>query len=320
MTNSYAGSEITQRFAFGCEPLGGVDWGGVDTEEIVRAISVAWDLGVRRFDTADVYGLGASELRLACALGSRRRDAHIITKVGCRWTRQNTSNSTRASVWKDSSPRYLTSAVEASLRRLEIDALPLCLIHWPDINTPLVETLECMEVLKKEGKILAYGLSNHRWADVNDNLESSSIAAIQNEFSLMACDSEEKGLLVAKRSGVDTLVYGALAQGLLSGKYTSGSVFDSGDRRHRLPNFAPAKWRQNDVLLKILREAATAHQQDMSQVALRWILDHNEISSVVVGIKSVKQLENNIGAFNWRLDEGWFERLSSAARAFSNVD
>lgn len=319
MADSYAGWEITQRFTFGCEPLGGVDWGGVDTEEVKRAISFAWDLGVRSFDTADVYGLGASEVRLARALGSRRRDAHIITKVGCRWTNQSSSSSGRAAVWKDSSPRYVTSAVEASLRRLEIDAIPLCLIHWPDINTPLAETLECMEALKEEGKILAYGLSNHRWADVNDNLKSSSIAAIQNEFSLMACDSEEKGLLVAKRSGVDTFVYGALAQGLLSGKYTSGSVFDSDDRRHRLPNFELAKWRRNDALLQILRKAATAHEQDMSQVALRWILDHNEISSVVVGIKSMKQLENNLGAFNWRLDEEWFERLSSAARAFSNA-
>jgi aryl-alcohol dehydrogenase-like predicted oxidoreductase len=131
---------------FGCEPLGGTDWGGVDVAEIGLAIDHALDLGIDFFDTADVYGLGLSEERLAEALGTRRHDVVIATKGGVSWSRPGPQ--LRATVTYDSSPQYLRTAVENSLRRLRLDVLPIYYIHWPDPKTPIGATFAELEKLR----------------------------------------------------------------------------------------------------------------------------------------------------------------------------
>lgn len=110
------------RIVFGCEPLGGTDWGTVDLKMASRAVVRALDLGVNFFDTADVYGLGQSEKVLADALGVRRHDVIIATKFGVAW---RDCGGDRAVTYRDSSPRRVTEAIEASLRRLRLESIPL---------------------------------------------------------------------------------------------------------------------------------------------------------------------------------------------------
>src|SRR5690606_37356832 len=143
-------------FCFGCEPLGGTDWGDIDLAECENAVRHAYERGVRFFDTADVYGLGASEERLSRALAGNRFEAMIATKGGVRWS---SDEGGRARTWRDLDPAYLRGAVDDSLRRLRIDSIGLYYLHWPDERTDLRETLECLAEMKLSGKIQRIGLS-----------------------------------------------------------------------------------------------------------------------------------------------------------------
>jgi len=115
---------------FGCEPLGGRDWGAVDVTAIEVAIRESVELGVNFFDTAAVYGLGESERRLSIALGSRRHDVIVATKGGLSWSAPLADG--RATVFRDSTRSSIRLGVEHSLRRLRLDRLPIFYVHWPD--------------------------------------------------------------------------------------------------------------------------------------------------------------------------------------------
>src|SRR6185312_8099008 len=128
------------RICFGCEPLGGMDWGEVDFNAVASAVERALELGVNFFDTAAVYGLGLSEERLAAILGRRRHDVVIATKGGLAWKIGRPGS--RAIVSRDSSLPCLRHGVEASLRRLQLDRIPVYYIHWPDPNTEIRHAFE----------------------------------------------------------------------------------------------------------------------------------------------------------------------------------
>ena len=300
--------------ALGCEPLGATDCGHVNMSELHAAVNMAWEMGIRVFDTADVYGLGRSERQLSKALGGKRHEAVIVSKFGCRWDTK--MDKKRVKVHKDASPEYVRLALESSLKRLDIEAIPIYLVHWPDINTPLEDTLEALEVFKKEGKILAYGLSNFSWSQCEKVLSQYSIAAIEGQYSLISQECSKTEYANARNAGVETLTYGPLAQGLLSGKYTENSTFGTDDRRHRLPQFSMDAWPRNKKLLKVLFQASEAHGKTPSQVALRWIIEQNIVSSLIIGAKNSAQVEANIGALGWQLDPLWSKKLSDMANSF----
>ena len=160
------------KLCFGCEALGGTDWGDINVQDIEKAINFAVERGINFFDTADVYGLGLSEKRLSSILGDKRHDMFIATKGGVRW---NVTKSKRAEIVFDSSPSYITKAVEQSLQRMKLETLPLYYIHWPDQHTFIKETLDCLNKLKGEGKIKYIGLSNIKDLELETALNYSKV-------------------------------------------------------------------------------------------------------------------------------------------------
>lgn len=298
--------------ALGCEPLGGADWGKVDMVNLHAAVEQAWDMGIRVFDTADIYGLGHSEEQLAKALGGKRQEAVIVSKFGCRWITQK--NQKRAVVYKDSSPEYLEKALEASLNRLKIDAIPIYLVHWPDAQTPLEATLEKLERCREAGKIIAYGLSNFKWTHYKSLADKYPLAAIQGPYSLITQEPGKAEYSCARHAGLATLTYGPLAQGFLSGKYDQNSNFEENDRRHRLKHFSNESWHCNKRLIRVLHQASEAHQKTPAQVALRWIIEQNIVNSVIVGATNPDQVKNNMGALGWQLGSHWMQKLTAAGQ------
>src|ERR1035438_3561954 len=130
------GSDVgISRIGFGCEQLGGTDWGDVAPRSVANAVRRALELGVNFFDTADTYGLGTSERALASALGDDRHAVIIATKFGVNW--KSDPNGGRAKTYFDCSPKRVEEALEGSLRRLRIERIPLYFVHWPDPMTPL---------------------------------------------------------------------------------------------------------------------------------------------------------------------------------------
>ena len=229
-----ADGPLVSRVAFGCEPLGGTDWGRIDVDEVKHAVREAVHRGVTLFDTADVYGLGLSEERLADALGDDRTRVVIATKGGVRWDSRPAG---RASTYRDTSPAAIVSAVEASLRRLRLEQIPLYQIHWPDGRTPIEDTVEALARCVEAGKIGYVGCSNVSSAEVDASRAVATLTSVQLPLSLL--DHRSLGLVqTMQQHRIGTLAYGCLAQGLLSGRYPNGTRFGADDRRSRLSLFA----------------------------------------------------------------------------------
>src|SRR5947207_3407434 len=141
------------RVGFGGWAISGHGWGPVDDRESAAAVQRALDLGINLFDTADVYGFGHSEEVLASALGDERRHAVIATKFGVTWD-------ARGRVSRDVSPPRVVAALEASLRRLRLDCIPLYQVHWPDGATPVAATMEALRRCQEAGKVRWIGCCN----------------------------------------------------------------------------------------------------------------------------------------------------------------
>ncbi|MDE2292132.1 MAG: aldo/keto reductase, partial [Elusimicrobia bacterium] len=261
-----AGGPSVSRIGLGCEPLGGTDWGDVDERAAMGAVQAALETGVSLFDTADVYGLGLSEERLSQALGARRHDAFIVTKFGLRWSIPPGGG--RAEVSRDASPQRVVEALEGSLRRLRIDAVPLFLLHWPDPATPLEATMEALARCVSTGKVRGVGLSNFGSDGIQKAHALLPLTAVECEYSLVKREAETEVLPLCRRLGIGVLAYGPLAQGLLTGKYGAGSSFGRRDRRSRLPHFESAAVARSGPLLEGLRSAAERLGKTPAQVAL----------------------------------------------------
>lgn len=250
----------------GCELLGGTDWGHVDVDQAVAAVRCAWESGVEVFDTADVYGLGLSETRLAHALGDARHDATIISKFGVRWE----GSQGRSRTWRDNSPSYLRTALEGSLRRLRLECIPVYLVHWPDGHTPVEDVLAALAEQVQRGKIGSFGLSNF---DLGTVLTSASAGASVTQFPLSLVQRYRcPDIGSCATRGISTVAYGVLAQGLLTGKYDHTTSFAADDRRHRLTQFTPAFLESRSGLLVRLREVAERLEAERSEVALAWAI------------------------------------------------
>lgn len=296
----------------GCEALGGTDWGHVDPRLAREAVRCALDLGITVFDTADVYGLGRGEEELCLALGEDRHRVTIVTKGGLRWTIP--TGGKRASTHPDASAKHLTHAIESSLRRLRIDAIPLYLIHWPDPETPLPETLAALERARSKGQIVNYGLSNFDFPSVQAASRLGGVCAIEGPLSLVSPETLLRDYSAARELDLMVLAYGPLAQGLLTGKYSVGSSFDPNDRRHRLEHFAPDAYRTYEPVLATLENVAKDISRSAAQVAIRWVMDTGVASNVIVGAKSPAQVLDNHAGVSCALNATHLAKLNDARR------
>lgn len=301
------GLEVS-RIGFGCEPLGGTDWGIIDERKAMRAVGQALEVGINVFDTADVYGLGRSEERLAQALGKHRHDVVVVTKFGVGW-RQDAAGG-RAETFRDIRPSRIAACLEGSLRRLRLEVIPVFLVHWPDGSTPLEPVLEELCRLRDQGKIRHFGLSNFA-ADVVDAAAARfDIGVVEAEYNLLRHTRRQPMLEASCAHNLGFIAYGALAQGLLSGKYDASSTFGSGDRRSRLAQFSGSDFHVGLSVASRVRDVAVSRNRPTSQVALRWVLDDPRVATVVVGAKNAEQVVENAGAAGWYLSAEEREQIS----------
>ena len=209
----------------------------IDAEQTRQVVEAALDAGITLFDTADVYGRGASEELLGKALGSHREDVVVATKFGMDMDGVNGSD------WgARASRRYVRKAVETSLRRLGTDHIDLYQLHQPDLVTPIEETLEALTELVAEGKVRYLGCSNFaawevvdaHWTAVAGGLQRFVTA--QNEYSPYNRSAERDLVPACERLGLSILPYFPLAYGLLTGKYQRGAAAPEGSRLEGQPS------------------------------------------------------------------------------------
>lgn len=304
--------------AFGCDPLGGHNWGIVDPNGIAAAIPAAIDRGVTLFDTADAYGNGLSEERLGGALGRRRREVLIASKFGVRINSGGTT-------FIDNDPAWILTAVDASLRRLGTDVIDIYQLHWWDKRTPFAAIFETLERLVQAGKIRAYGSTNVTLemigisgpAELPSNFISTSM-----EFSLVhSLNRAEIQRMCAreKHPPVNFFSWGSLGGGILTGKYTSAADLEPKDRRLKRAesHFTGPQLVRNLAIVGLCRDIAAAYGPTVTtaQVALQWISRTLGFGTCLVGIKSVRQIEDAVAAFEFRLSDEDVRRLDEAAAA-----
>lgn len=288
--------------------MGGYGWGEVSENELLTAIGTAVENGVNFFDTADTYGLGASERTLAKGLGTHRHDVVIQSKFGVRAGGGKT--------FYDNSPEYMRKALEESLKRLNTDYLDIYAIHYRDGITPIEEVLGSLKELQKEGKIRYFALSNIHSDEIEEYLPyKGEFVTCQNEFSLACRKNEEELLRMQNELLLTPMTWGSLGQGILSGKYDKNSVFGKDDRRSRdiYVNFHGEKLEKNLETVEELKKISASRGKSVAACAIRWILDKMPESVTIVGVKRPEQILSNLEAYDWHLTKEEIEALNKVS-------
>jgi len=298
-----AGTDIS-RLGMGCWAVGGHGWGVVKDEDSIRAIRSALENGITFFDTADVYGLGKSETLLTDVLGPSRKDVVIASKGGVRWNESG-------KVWNDISPAYLRQAVENSLRRLKLDCIPLYYIHKPDDVTLIQDSVFTLVRLCEEGKIGAIGVANFSADQLSQALQVAPIAAAQVRFNIFDRDANRGLLNICRENNVTLVAWGALADGLLTGKFKTVTDFSNADHRSKMAEFAADNFLRYTKCVELLEQLAISIGHRISQLALRWVLDSAPFISCLFGAKTDIQVKENLGADGWTLTKNLLEIIDS---------
>jgi aryl-alcohol dehydrogenase-like predicted oxidoreductase len=247
----------------------------------IRMIRELGDLGVNAIDTAEQYSNGESERRVGEAIRGRRDEWVLSTKFGYRVSPQDTRED-------DASPETILPSLEGSLRRLNCETIDVFLYHCPPKLNDIAPAREILEKAKAQGKIRCYGISTNDLELLNIMSEEGSVEVLQ--FASSLCDPHDKIWDLAARNNWGTQVRGVMAHGFLSGKYfVSGPEFASDD--HRRLHFKAEDYTRFSALQDLLPEG-----MGMSQVAIRWALDHYQAHTVCMGAKNLKDYKSAIEA------------------------
>jgi aryl-alcohol dehydrogenase-like predicted oxidoreductase len=269
----------------------------------------ALDLGVTLFDTADVYrsAIGGSEEFLGRALGPRRKDIVLATKVS-----MPTDDGQRGA-----SRRIIIAGVEASLRRLNTDWIDLYQQHQPDPLTPIEETLRAFDELIRQGKVRTIGCSNQKaWQVVEARWTSrtlglASFVSCQDEYSLLMRRADSELIPMMQAHGMGLLPYYPLASGALTGKYRRNTPMPEGARlkvhgaRYGDRFLNGTTW----PVVERLESFAEAHGRTLLELAFGWLAARPCVSSIIAGATKPEQLAANVRAADWRLTRAEMQEI-----------
>jgi aryl-alcohol dehydrogenase-like predicted oxidoreductase len=301
--------------AFGTATFGGRNeffqkWGTTDVDEARRLVDICLDAGLGFFDTADAYSQGAAEEILGQALGQRRSEVLIATKLGYR------SNPGPNGI--GAGRQHVITACEASLRRLGRDHIDLLHLHGYDENAPVEETLRAFEDLIAAGKVRYIGGSNFSgWhlAKMNctaDRFGLPRLVAHQVQYSLLARDFEHELMPAGFDQGIGAIVWSPLAGGKLSGKIRRGEPIPADSRTAKMGGLRDTDSALYDIV-DVLDAIARDRGKTVSQVAIAWLLARPTVASVAIGARKPEQLLDNIGAIGMSLSTEEIQRLDEVS-------
>ncbi|RLV55313.1 aldo/keto reductase [Aeromicrobium phragmitis] len=284
----------------------------VDAEQTQAVVDAAFEHGVTFFDTADVYGLGASEELLGAALRGRRDEVVVATKFGMDMQGANGDDGGARG-----RREYVHRACDASLRRLGVEVIDLYQFHTPDPATPLSETLGALDELVQAGKVRAVGCSNlQAWQLVDADWISrtegvASFVTAQNEYSLYNRTAEIELTPACRHLGVGILPYFPLAYGLLTGKYRRDESPAEGTRlAQQRARYEAADWDRIEALQTFADERGVS----LLDVAIGGLAAQPQVASVIAGATKPEQIAANAAAGRWEPTEDDLEALAAIGR------
>jgi aryl-alcohol dehydrogenase-like predicted oxidoreductase len=289
-------SPTLPRVGLGCMGMSEF-YGATDAAEAHNVLDVAFELGYRHFDTADMYGSGHNEELLGRFLGQKKKQRptlQLASKVGL-----VRSESDKYSLSVDGSPTHIKRACDASLQRLRTDYIDLYYLHRADPRLPIEESVGALAELVVAGKVRSLGLCEVSTALLRRAHAVHPIAAVQSEYSLWTRDVEKDVMQTCRELAIEFVAFSPLGRGFLTGTVGKEQIrnADPGlDLRTRLPRFSSENIDTNLLLLRQLEQAAAETNASMSQVALAWVLSKGEKVHVIPGTKQVRYLQENFAA------------------------
>ena len=295
----------TSSIIYGC--MGGAGaFGAQEEQDSIEALQEAFNLGINFFDTAEAYGNGYSEQLLQRALGQKRSEIVISSKVA----EQNMA------------PDSIVEACERSLKNLGTDFIDLYMLHWPNRDVPLADSIGALEKLKQDGKIRWYGVSNFGNLDLDDALSLGEISVNQLPYHLFSRAIEIEVQPKCEKAGVPIMCYSSLMQGLLAGKYKKLNDFPVNRARTRM--FDHRKWPEvvhnengaeqaGQELLDALWTLVDETEYSMEELAIGWLKSRSAVGGVIVGTRNGDQSRGLKKLLDIELEDSVLQALSTAS-------
>ncbi len=308
----------------GCWNFGG-DWDTSDDGNAIKIVHAAIDAGVNLFDIAPVYGWFHAEKVLGKALKSVNRDKVIIaSKCGLVW---DENHITRNNLSKES----LLKEIDGSLTRLQTDYIDIYQLHWPDHNTPIEETVSALQEIKKAGKIRYVGLSNFSQSDVKKFMSLIEINTQQGLYNMLERNTdsyhnipleyktEKEMLKTVREEGQAFFPYSPMFQGLLAGSFKKDHNFSASDIRNQNPKLSGELFKSYYSCYEKLQELADEAGKPMYEVAMNWLRQKPEVTTIIGGVSSLGQLVKNLHSLTWDIDHKFMKKINEIIAPFENI-
>ena len=284
-----SGIEVSE-IGFGLWAAGGSEWGPTNDKDILDAIDFALDAGVNFYDTADVYGMGHSEELLGRAMAGRREQFIVASKIGWIGFNEESRSTAYDTVAK------LISGVESNLSRLNIDYIDIIQSHI-NFRDPTMEVfLEGFRELQKDGKVRAFGISTSDFPYLQEFNAGGDCATLQIDYSILNRTPEADCLPYCQKNDIGVIIRGALAMGILTGKFNEQSQFAEGDFRQNWQNNPDEHAIYLQDLDKVEELRSMESGRNLAQLASQFTLAHPAVTTVIPGARNTQQMRENLEA------------------------
>ena len=303
-----SGLEVSA-LGFGCMGLSFGLGPATEKNEGIKVIRAAYDGGVTFFDTAEAYGPFTNEELVGEALAPVRDKVVIATKFGF--------ENGVATQGTDSKPARIRAVAEASLKRLNIDAIDLFYQHRVDPNVPIEEVAGTVKDLIQEGKVKHFGMSEAGVQTIRRAHAVQPVTALQSEYSLWWREPEKEILPTLEELGIGFVPFSPLGKGFLTGTISDKTEFDKTDFRSMVPRFSVEARKANEALVEALGKIAERKNATKAQIALAWLLAQKPWIAPIPGTTKLHRLEENLGGASVELTP---EDLKAIHDAISAID
>ena len=297
---------------FGAWAVGGWMWGGTERKDAVAAIRAGYDHGVTSIDTAPVYGQGLSEDIVGEAIKGISRDkVQLLTKYGMRWDltrgtlafKSKDNDGKDIDVYKYAGKESIIQECENSLKLLGTDYIDLYQIHWPDVTTPIEETMEAVAQLIKQGKVRQAGVSNYNVEQMKEAGQYINLVSNQVPYSMVKRDIEADVVPYAIEKNIGIVAYSPIQRGLLSGKMKPGYKFSEGDHRASMYFFKDENLKITNEFLDKIKPLADSKNATLAQLVISWTIVQPGITIALVGARNAEQSIQNAKAIDVKLSK-----------------
>jgi len=304
---------------FGCWIASGDEfWAGTTEAEIIKTINAAYDMGINFFDVAPVYGYGNAERVLGKALKGKRDKVIVTSKCGLVWKeiRHEVNCLEKKSILKE---------IDDTLGRLGVDYIDIYQLHWPDYNTDIAETMDAMNEIKKAGKIRYIGLSNYPAGLASEAMRYADIVSEQLLYNMFDRNSshyhniplhyrtKDQMIPFCSVHNISVIPYSPLCQGLLTGKYRANEIQKAGihDMRYFNPELHGQALEKRIHVVEELKKIADSIGKPLNELALNWLISESAVATIVCGARNEQQVEENLKATTWKLDDDVLEKINA---------